>query len=267
MTDHIMYSGRARVVVLTIVALLLLLSQVRTMADDTAKDDQKWTSLFDGKTLDGWSVSKIDADKKVEIKDGYIIVGRDDLASGIKYDRPDKEFPTSNYEIMYQAQRAKGYDFFRTITFPVKESHCSFVAGGWSGSVIGLSSINGYDASENETTAFYQFKEKQWYQFRVRVSDDRITVWVYPVDEDGKAVEPNKDAPQAAAKPPETEKPKVDIPLKDKKLSIRLEVTFFKPLGISTWNTEGHIRDIKYRLLTPQEIEDIKQQPEVSLLD
>ncbi|MCL2117704.1 MAG: DUF1080 domain-containing protein [Planctomycetaceae bacterium] len=260
MTHSIMPSGRACVVILALLALLLLIPQVRTKAGDTSKDEQKWTPLFDGKTLDGWSVSRIEADKKAEIKDGCIIVGRDDLASGVKYDKP---FPKSNYEIMYQAKRVKGYDFFGTITFPVKESHCSFVAGGWSGSVIGLSSINGYDASENETSAFYEFKDKQWYQFRVRVSDDRITVWCYPVDEDGKIIEADKDDPKAAAAGrEEVEKPKADLALKDKRVSTRLEVTFFQPLGISTWNTEGHLRDIKYRELTPEEIEEIQQLPD-----
>ena len=259
MTNHIMQSGRASVVILAIFALLFLLPQVWTIADEPAKDDQKWTLMFDGKTIDGWSVSKIDAEKKVEIKDGYIIVGRDDLASGIKYDKP---FPKSNYEIMYQAKRAKGYDFFGTLTFPVKESHCSFVTGGWSGHVIGLSSINGYDASENDTTTFHDFKDKQWYQFRVRVSDDRITVWCYPVGEDGKIVEPAKDDSKAVAAHQGVEKPKVDITTRDKNFSIRLEVTFFKPLGISTWNTEGHLRDMKFRELMPEEIEDIKQLPE-----
>jgi hypothetical protein len=241
------------------------LPQVRTRADDTPTDDQKWTPLFDGKTLDGWSVSRIEADKKAEVKEGCILIGRDDLASGIKYDQP---FPKSNYEIMYQAKRARGYDFFGTITFPVQESHCSFVAGGWSGSVIGLSSINGYDASENETTTFYDFKDKQWYQFRVRVSDDRISVWVYPVDETGKILETKKDDPKAVVTPEkDIKKPKVDLVLENKRMTTRLEVSFFKPLGISTWNTEGHLRDIKFRELTPEEIEEIKQLPETPQWD
>ena len=260
MTNHSTAFRRAFVVVFSTVILLLLLSPVQAEANDTTKEDQKWTPLFDGETLDGWSVSRIEADKKAEVRDGCIIIGRNDLASGIKYDRP---FPKSNYEIMYQAIRAKGYDFFGTITFPVKESHCSFVTGGWSGSVIGLSSIHGYDASENETTGFYSFKDNQWYQFRVRVSDDRITVWLYPVDKDGKSTVPDKDDSRAVAVArEEIEKPKVDLVLEDKQLSTRLEVTFFKPLGISTWNTEGHLRDIKYRELTPEEIEEIKQLPE-----
>jgi len=220
---------------------------------ENCNDHQKWTSMFDGKTLDGWSVPVIEEDRKAEVRDGCIIIGRDDLASGIKYDKP---FPKSNYEIMYQAKRVKGYDFFGTITFPVKESHCSFVNGGWASDIIGLSTIDGYDASENETSSYYGFKDKQWYEFRVRVSDDRITVWCYPVDEAGKDDPNATDAIQY-----DVEVPKVDLVIGDKCISFRLEVTFFRPLGISTWKTEGHLRAIKYRELTSEEIEEIKQRP------
>ena len=268
MKKHLTGLRWAFAIVLALCVGLLLTGFSPCRADDTAIDDQKWTPIFDGKTLDGWTVSKIDADKKAEVKDGIIIIGREGLASGIKYDEKfyDKPFPKSNFEIMYQAKRADGYDFFGTMTFPVKESHCSFLTGGWSGSVIGLSSINGYDASENETTAFYPFKDKQWYQFRLCVSDDRITVWLYPVDEAGKTIEPPKDDQKALdAARLEIEKPKVDLVLdSDKRFTTRLEVSFFQPLGISTWNTEGHLRDIKYRELTPEEVAEIKDLPERS---
>jgi hypothetical protein len=188
-----------------------------------------------------------------------IIIGRDDLALGIKYVKP---FPKSNYEIIYQAKRAGGRNFFGAITFPVKESFCSFINGGWNGTVVGLSSINGNDASENETTAFYEFTNRQWYQFRVCVSDDRIMVWFYAVDEEGKIMKADKDDPKAATSTQkEIEKPKIDLVLEGKSISNRIEVSFFEPLGISTWYTEGHLRDIKYRELTLDEIENIKQMP------
>jgi len=266
MKNPITQSVRAKVVLSAMLALLFLVFPARTMADDAvkdeaSKDDKKWTLLFDGKTLDGWTVSKLDADKKAEVKDGVIIIGRDDLASGVKYDKP---FPKTNYEILYQAKRAAGYDFFGTITFPVKDSYCSFVNGGWSGNIIGLSSIDGYDASENETTAFYEFKDKKWYQFRVCVTDDRILVWFYQVEDNGKPVEPEKDDPKdAAAIKAEMEKPKVNLALEDKRMSTRLEVTFFQPLGISTWNTEGHLRDIKFRELKPEDVKEINLKAEL----
>lgn len=234
-------------------------------AGEPRQDDKKWTPLFDGKTLDGWEVPKLEGDKKAEIEDGCMILGRDGLATGVKYVKP---FPKSNYEIEYEAKRVKGYDFFGAITFPVKESHCSFINGGWGGYATGISSINGYDASENETTSYYEFKEKQWYRFRVCVSDDRITVWFYPLDEE------NDDPDDVASKTPdpkaeakkreEIEKPKVDLVLEDKEITTRLEVSPYKPLGLTTWNTEGHIRNVKYRELSAGEIESIKNLPERS---
>ena len=223
----------------------------------TSKGEQQWTPLFDGKTLNGWSVPGFEADRKVEIRDSCIIIGRDDLASGIKYDKP---FPLSNYEIMYQAKRVGGRNFFAALTFPVKESYCSFINGGWNGSVFGLSSINDNDASENETTAFYEFKDSQWYQFRVCVSDDRIIIWFYAVDEERKIIEAD-DPRTVSAMQKEITNPKIDLVLEGKTISNRSEVLFFQPLGISSWYSEGHLRHIKYRELTPEELEAIKQMP------
>ena len=45
----------------------------------------------------------------------------------------------------------QGGDFFCGLTFPYGDASCTFVVGGWGGGLVGLSSINGDDASENET--------------------------------------------------------------------------------------------------------------------
>ena len=242
-----------------LITLMFLMHQVDTWTCKTSLNEQKWIPLFNGKTLDGWAVSNFEADRKAEIRDGCIILGRDDLAMGIKYIKP---FPKSDYEIMYQAKRMKGYNFFGAITFPVKESFCSFINGGWNGTVFGLSSINDYDASENETTAFYDFTDSQWYQFHLCVVDDRILVWFYPVVEEGKNIEAAEENTQAVSEiQKETEKPKIDLLLENKRISNRIDVEYFQPLGFSTWYTEGHIRDIKYRKLSLKDIENIQQQP------
>jgi Domain of Unknown Function (DUF1080). len=244
------------------------LSSVALTADYIEKDGKMWMPLFDGKTLDGWETPKIEGDKKAEVKDGVIILGREGLTPGIKY---NKEFPKSNYEIIYEAKRVAGYDFFGTITFPVKESHCSFVNGGWGGFVTGISSINGYDASENETSSYYEFKDRQWYRFRICVSDDRILVWFHPAEDDEEDAEKEGETAASDKKPEskeevekreDIEKPKVDLMLEDKEITTRLEVSFYKPLGLTTWNTEGHIRDIRYRELSLGEIDSIKNLPD-----
>jgi hypothetical protein len=48
-----------------------------------------------------------------------------------------------NYEIKLEAKKVTGNDFFCGMTFPVGDSFCSFIVGGWGGPVVGLSSIDG----------------------------------------------------------------------------------------------------------------------------
>ena len=78
--------------------------------------------------------------------------------------------PTTSYEVALQAMRVEGSDFFAGITFPVGGSFCSLILGGWGGSVVGLSSINGLDASENETSQSRQSESGRWYYVRIRVT-------------------------------------------------------------------------------------------------
>ena len=47
-------------------------------------------------------------------------------------------FPRSDYEIRFEAARLAGNDFFATVTFPVQNSFCSLVTGGWGGDIVGL---------------------------------------------------------------------------------------------------------------------------------
>ena len=66
---------------------------------------------------------------------------------------PGKEtFPKVDYEVNLDAKRVAGNDFFCGITFPVGKRFCSLIVGGWGGATVGLSSIDGKDAAENETT-------------------------------------------------------------------------------------------------------------------
>ena len=83
-----------------------------------------------------------------------------------------------NYELSLEGMRLEGSDFFCTTTFPVGKDYCSLVVGGWGGDVVGLSSIDGADASENSTTKLISFKDQQWYRIRIRVSDAAIEAWI-----------------------------------------------------------------------------------------
>ncbi len=162
----------------------------------------------------------------MSVKDGAIVMENGNDMTGATYSRDD--FPKMDYEVALEGKKVKGRDFFCTTTFPVGDSHCSLVVGGWGGSVVGLSSINSLDASENETTKNLTFKEGQWYRVRIRVTKERIEAWI-----DNDKV--------------------VDAATKGKKISIRAECDLSKPFGVATWRTTGAVRDIKVRELTAEE--------------
>lgn len=193
---------------------------------EPTKDKEGWKKLFDGKTLTGWKSSEFFGKGKVVVKEGAIVMELGSSMTGITYSRDD--FPKMDYEVTLEGKKLEGNDFFCTTTFPVGKDFCSLVVGGWGGMVVGLSSINHQDASENETTTSREFKQNQWYRVRIRVTKDRIQAWI-----DKERV--------------------VNVDTKDKKISIRLECTESKPFGIATWSTAGAVRDIRVRALTEAE--------------
>jgi len=184
-----------------------------------------WKSLFDGKTLKGWKKTQFGGEGDMEVKDGRIVMNAGTPMTGITW---TDDFPKIDYEISLEAMRVSGSDFFCGLTFPAGDSPCSFIVGGWGGGVVGLSSIDGSDASENETTKYQEFESGRWYPVRVRVTTDKIEAWL-------------------------DKKQMVDLPTRDRKISIRIEVELSRPLGISCYRTAAALRDIKVRQLTADE--------------
>jgi len=205
----------------TLLAALILLGPV--WAADKEEKPAEWRPLFDGKSLEGWTVTDFTGHGKVTVDKGVITLGTG-FMTGITYEKP---FPLSNYEIRLEAARVEGSDFFAGITFPVKDSHCSWIVGGWGGVLVGLSSIDGMDASENETTSVWQFERGRFYRLRLQVTDDRITAWI---DDDWA----------------------VDVYIRDRTIGLRFgEIELSRPLGIAAYSTTSALRNIEYRLLPP----------------
>ncbi len=194
-------------------------------------DPYAWKNLFDGKTLSGWKTPEFGGEGKVSVKDGAVIMEMGSAMTGITY---TGEVPRENYEFAWDGSRQDGSDFFATATFPVGKDECSLVTGGWGGMVVGISCIDYYDASDNPTTSFHNFKEKQWYKFRVRVTPAKIEAWI-----DNDHV--------------------VNQAREGHKITIRDEVDLCRPLGLSTWVTTGAVRDIRIRALKPSEIQAAAQ--------
>jgi len=197
---------------------------------DSAKapdeDPYAWKLLFDGKTLEGWKVPSFGGEGEVYVQDGRIILGEGRMMTGIAL---KGEPPRTNYELQWEGMRVDGEDFFCATTFPVGKDYCSFVPGGWGGMVTGLSNVDYYDASDNMTTTFFEYKPKQWYTFRVRVSDARIRAWI-------------------------GDEQVVDQPRGEHTFDIRFEVEPCRPLGMASWSTTGAVRNIRLRRLKPSEI-------------
>jgi hypothetical protein len=186
-----------------------------------------WQSLFDGKALGQWKKSDFAGGGEVSVKDGTIVIaqGGGDL-SGITW---SGKYPKVNYEIALDAKRVQGSDFFCALTFPLNDTCASLICGGWGGSLVGISSLDGLDASSNETTKTAPFKSGQWYHIRMRVTNEKFMAWI----DDEKFVH---------------------VSHKDRKVDIRIEVSESKPLGIATYNTMAALKDIRIRQLTAEEV-------------
>ena len=178
-----------------------------------------WRSLFDGRSLSGWQVTKFGGEGWVRIKDGAIILFQGDSLTGITW---EGEFPRQDYELSLQAQRVQGSDFFCGMTFPVGASFCTLIVGGWAGSVVGLSNIDGRDASENETSRLKKFENGRWYHVRVRVTPTHVMAWI-----DDELV--------------------VDLATEGRSLEVRPEVRLSRPFGIAAWETTAALKDLRVR--------------------
>jgi hypothetical protein len=182
-------------------------------------------SLFDGESLGDWKPTPFGGEGEVTVADGVIRIARGSDLSGITW---QGKFPIQGYEIALDARRMDGHDFFCGLTFPVADSHCSLILGGWGGGLVGLSSIDGNDAANNATTQIMSFEARRWYAVRVRVSPERIECFL-----DGKRI--------------------IDQPLDGHSVSIRSEISPSLPLGIATYATEAEVRGITWQPLAGDE--------------
>jgi hypothetical protein len=208
-------------------------------APPAAKPAETGQLLFDGKTLGSWKPAEHYKPGPVEVKDGSLLIRKGDgKMSGIVW--KGKDLPTTNYEVTFDAQRVEGSDFFVGFTFPIKESPCTLIIGGWGGGLTGFSSIDGSDASENETTGFLEVENGRWYKVRMRVTEQRVDAWV-----DGKFL--------------------AGFDHRDKKVDVRLEVEANRPYGFATYQTTAALKNIRLRELTDKEKEQGKIDAEKAL--
>ena len=131
-----------------------------------------WTSLFDGKTLDGWKVGARPETFKVE--DGTIVVNG--LTSHLFYDGPLKDHNFKNFEFSA-----------RVMTFPGSNSgiyfHTQFQERGWPSKGYEVQ-VNNSHTDWRRTGSLYAIedvkevyvKDNEWYTEYIMVKGKRVII-------------------------------------------------------------------------------------------
>jgi len=183
-------------------------------------EGEGWQAMFDGRSLAGWRETAFAGHGEVHCQSGDIVLSMGDPFTGINW---TNEFPKMNYEVALDAMRVMGSDFFCGLTVPVGTNFCSLIVGGWGGSLVGISSLDGMDASENETMKFKTFESGHWYRIRLRVTEKKIQAWI-----DKERL--------------------VDVEIADRRISVRPgEIELSEPFGLACWQTTAALREIKFR--------------------
>jgi hypothetical protein len=208
--------------VFCLICLGLFQSALAT-ADSVLENSPK--VLFDGQSLENWEITDfaghgdvgLDGNGSAVLEFGIALTGMHWIGD---------ELPRVNYEIHWQAKKIMGTDFFGSLTFPYLKNHATLILGGWGGALVGISSIDGFDASENETATAHLFKQNQWYSCCLRVTASHFKFWV-------------------------DQEKLIDVEVIDRDISMRSgEIEMSTPLGFSTYDTTGHIRNVRlYKLL------------------
>lgn len=192
------------------------------------KPEPDWKPLFDGKSLAGWVRTPYTGAGEVRVDPAFrgapaIVVQAGQTLSGF---HRAGDVPTTRYEIALEVLKIEGEDFMCALTFPVERSHATLVLGGWGGPIVGISSIDGADASQNATTRYLDFVKDRWYRVRLRVTPDRLEAWL----DDEKVVDQDIRGREIGLRPG----------------SIHLS----RPLGIATYQTSAAYRSIRLRTLS-----------------
>jgi hypothetical protein len=204
----------------TVLAVSVLAAAVSAQAPPA-----EWRPMFDGQSMQGWRETPFPRRPPVRVENGALVLAAGAPLTGVNW---TGSFPKADFEVRFEAARINGGDFFASLTFPVGDSHCTWVAGGWGGDIVGLSSIDGWDAADNETRTYFTFENGRWYRFRLRLEGTRITAWI-----DGERV--------------------INVDFAGRSVGLRPgEIELSAPFGFASYNSTGALRKIEYRLLRGQ---------------
>lgn len=187
--------------------------------DGTLVNGVAWIDLFDGRTLGAFSVTDYGGQGEVAVRNGRLHLGIGNPLTGVTWTGAP---PRGDYELELVARREQGNDFFAALTFPVGSECLTLVLGGWGGSLCGLSSLDGLDASRNDTRQSRAFPTGRDVQLRLLVTADLVQAEL-----DGALL--------------------LRADLRGRRLSLRPEVELSRPLGLIAFASEGSIARLRWR--------------------
>lgn len=180
----------------------------------------RW-ALFETPLVDRWQDAKMEGGGAVQKEaDGFTLKEGAPMTGHVFPVWEQEGLPAMNYRVTYEAMRVSGTDFFGSVTFPVgsRERCVTFVLGGWGGTQVGISSIDGADASENPTGSSQRLETGRWYRIRIEVEEESVRVWL-------------------------DDRPLVRFDPEGRQLHLRGgEISKCVPFGFATYGTEGRIR-------------------------
>lgn len=181
--------------------------------------------MLEENELGRWKAAPFAFDGDLDVREGVLNTGLGSYLSGVIW---TEDPPARNkYEVELEARYLYGHDFFLGLTIPLGERYCTWIVGGWGGTVVGISDIDGHSADDNETTLKMSFAKERWYRFKIRVVEERIQCWI-----DGKPV--------------------IDLRTKGRQLNLRPgQIVQSVPLGISSYDTMAEYRNMVWRNLKP----------------
>jgi hypothetical protein len=158
-----------------------------------ANGQDGWTTLFDGKSLDGWSVKSGFA--TYEIEDGGVIVGKTAAGSPNTFLTSDQQF--GDFELTFETKVDDGLNSGVQIRSLLKDVDGKKSYGGrlfgpqveiesgpaQAGFIYGEATGRGWlspepDSKDEAVNQHDHFKNGQWNQFRVVAKGPNIKVWI-----------------------------------------------------------------------------------------
>ncbi len=212
--------------VLNLFFVFAFLTSFSIFAENEGVSRKNEKILFDGSSLDHWAVTDYAGHGEVSLDgNGSVVLEFGIALTGIHW--IGEKVPRCNYEISWSAKKVSGTDFFGSLTFPYLNEHATLVLGGWGGALVGISCLDGFDASENQTATAHLFNTNQWYRCVLRVTEAHFKFWV-------------------------DQEKLIDCDIQGRTISMRTgEIELSKPLGFSTFDTTGLIKDVRLSSLVP----------------